>query len=124
MIKKIDNCGLFTSLELDDNSVLSYMERYKEEIKSNPVKPYKIASKDSGPILRTKIHSCSRVISYRDKDGFDINQSYHLFDLTNDALEENLHYKYNNSLKVSELENIMTDKIALKEEIFRRQATF
>lgn len=119
-LKMIDNCGEYVTLNLDSNEVLEFMTQYKNDIKINPIKSYEIATKDSGPKQSTKIHACYRLISYKDKDGMKIDQSYNLFDLTSDALEPNLNYEYNNGLKLLELEKLLDSMIDLKTEAFRR----
>ena len=121
MIKKIDNCGLFYSLELNDNNVMAFINRYKSEIKSNPVKPYKMTTTASGPILSTEIHACNREIEFSDTPDVSFEQSYRLFDLTNDAKEANLNYVFNNKLKVVELDQLMGAAIEQMENKFRRQ---
>ena len=121
MIKKIDNCGLFYSLELNDNNVMAFVKQHTNEIKNNPVKPYKMATAASGPISSTEIHSCKREIAYQDEITNSFEQSYRLFDLTNDAKEANLNYTSNNNLKVVELDQLMGTVIEQMEKNFRRQ---
>lgn len=119
-LKKIDNCGNYATLNLSTNEVMDFMKQHKNDIKINQIKHYQIASKDSGPVKSTKIHSCYRLVSYKDGEGMKIDQSYNLFDLTNDALEPNLNYEYNNGLKLLELEKLLDMMIDLKMDAFRR----
>jgi hypothetical protein len=121
MIKKIDNCGLFYSLELNDDGVMAFIIQHKNEIKNNPVKPYKMATAASGPISSTEIHSCKREVTFQDDLATSLEQSYRLFDLTNDAKEANLNYASNNRLKVVELDKLMGTTIEQMENKFRRQ---
>ncbi|GHC52296.1 hypothetical protein GCM10008083_15130 [Ulvibacter litoralis] len=120
-IKKIDNCGLYTTLELSNSNIMDFMGIYKNDIKQNPVKHYQFASKGSGPIQSTEIHSCSRVIEYRDGTGLEINQLYNLFDITNDAMEENINFEYNNTLNIISLDEMMSNAIEKVEDQFRRE---
>lgn len=120
-LKKIDNCGEYATLNLNTNEVIDFMTQHKNDIKINPIKRYEIATKDSGPKQSTKIHSCYRLISYKDRGGMKIDQSYNLFDLTSDALEPNLNYEYNNGLKLLELEKLLDMMIDLKTDAFRRE---
>jgi len=121
MIKKIDNCGLFYSLELNDDGVMTFINQHKNEIKNNPVKPYKMATAASGPISSTEIHSCKREIAFQDELANSFEQSFRLFDLTNDAKEANLNFASNNELKVVELDQRMGTTIEQMENKFRRQ---
>lgn len=121
MIKKIDNCGMFETLELNNSNVIDFVDIYKEDIQKNPVKHYEFSSKDSGPLQRTEIHSCAREIEYRNGNGVVITQNYNLFDITNDALEENINYAYNNGLNTVELDKMMSYEIEQIDDLFRRQ---
>lgn len=120
-IKKFDNCGMYTTLELSNSNILDFMNIYKHDIKQNPVKHYQFTSKGSGPLQSTEIHSCSRVVEYRDGEGLVINQLYNLFDITNDALEENINFEYNNSLSIISLDKMMSNVIEQIEDEFRRE---
>ena len=120
MTKKIDNCGLYLSVELEDDMVLDFMNRNEENIRLNPVKPYEIAAKESGPIKSTETYPCSRIIKYV-RGGSVLDQSFDLFDLTNDALEDNINYDYNNGLHAVELDKILTLVISQVDNKFYRQ---
>jgi hypothetical protein len=119
MIKKVDNCGLYLSLESPDNIVMSFMEMNAENIKEQPIKPYQIARKESGPIKSTETYPCMRELIYVTPN-ITINQTFALFDLTNDALEDNINYAYNNSLKAVVLEETLKLAISQVDDNFRR----
>jgi hypothetical protein len=119
MVKKIDNCGFYISLEAPDNMVLDFMEQHGQDIQQHPIKPYEIASKESGPIKSTETYPCSRVLTYV-SPSLNIDQQFALFDLTNDALEDNINYAYNNGLKALELEEVLARAISQVDDNFRR----
>jgi len=119
MIKKIDNCGLYLSVELPDNMVMDFMDRNKDDIMMHPIKPYEIESKLGGPIRSTETYPCSRVLRYVSPE-LSFDQSFDLFDLTNDALEDNINYDYNNSLQALEFEKLLTLVISQVDDEFRR----
>ena len=121
MIKKIDNCGLFDTLELANSNVIDFINIYKDDIQKNPVKHYEFSTKNSGPLQRTKIHSCARKLEFKDGNGLEITQRYNLFDITNDALEKNTNYAYNNGLNTVELDKMMSHEIERIDDQFRRQ---
>lgn len=121
MIKKIDNCGFFETLELNNSNVIDFISIYQKDIQKNPVKHYEFSSKNSGPLQRTEIHSCVREIEYWNGNGLVISQRYNLFDITNDALEENINYAYNNGLNTVELDKMMSYEIEQIDHLFRRQ---
>ena len=50
-----------------------------------------------------------------------INQSYTLFDLTNGAIEKNINFEYNNSLKIVALDKVLDTLIEQMDDKFRRQ---
>ncbi len=120
MIKKIDNCGMFYSLELSDNKILEFLAMHGEEINQYPIKPYEMAAKESGPVLSTQIHSCSRTLDYQSGKEYLIEQIFNLFDLTNDALEANLNYEYNKNSKAFELNNMLDLVVGQMDDKFRR----
>lgn len=120
MAKKIDNCGLYEALELKEGTVLDFMDRNKEDIQRHPIKPYAINSKLGGPMKSTETYPCSRELLYESPD-MKFDQSFDLFDLTNEALESNENYEYNNSHKAAELEKLLTTVISQLDVKFQRQ---
>lgn len=120
MVKKIDNCGLFNSLSLDDGDVLDFAKNNNKQLKKEEVKKYAVKNPENVPIQRTEIHSCKRKFQFNlDNNSFE--KDFNLYDLTNESKYENLHYESNNSLKIVELEkkiDVIVSKIASK---FRRE---
>lgn len=120
LVKKLDNCGLFRTLELTDGIVLDFMEQNKEDVQSHPIRPYTIESKLGGPSRSTATYPCARELLYESPE-MSLEQSFHLFDLTNEALERNLYYEYNNTHKAAELEKLLTKVISELDTQFQRQ---
>ncbi|MFC7357000.1 hypothetical protein ACFQO1_04830 [Jejudonia soesokkakensis] len=108
--KKIDNCGMFGSIELPDSEVYDYFTTHFEAIRSNPVKGYEIAQKETGPLQRTEINNCHKSFTLSNTDD-TFSQKFNPFDLTNDAVEANIHYEYNQKLKIVHLDSLLDTAI-------------
>ena len=108
MMKKIDNCGLFTSVVLPDNQLYDFFKKNVSSLQNNKVKPYEIAGAAGGPIQRTEVEDCHRKYQFVEKTRKAL-QAFTPFDLTNGAREKNINYEYNQKLKVTALES-MVDK--------------
>lgn len=115
--KKIDNCGIFASIELTNGSVYEYFMDHVSDFEKNPVKPYSISKKESGPVVGqgTEIHNCHHAFTFKDFDD-KFSQSYNLFDLTNDAEEANINYEYNKGLTLVTLDMMLDEAIIAIEE--------
>jgi len=74
---------------------------------------------ENRPTQRTEIHSCYRKFDFTTpNDSF--GQEYNLLALTNDSRDINLNADYNNSLKIVELDKMLDNVIAEKEDSFFR----
>jgi len=104
MIKKIDNCGLYYSVELPNSDILDYFKEHKEALKTKTVKNYDTQEEATGPIQRTEIHPCYKTHTFL-YNSSSFTQTYHEFDLTNDSENKNIHFDYNNNLPVVKLSN-------------------
>lgn len=111
MIKKIDNCGMFASVALQSNELFEFFQHNVEALQQNKVKPYEIAGREGGPILRTEIKDCHRKYKFVDEASEGM-QEFKPFDLTNEAREKNINYDYNKELAVTALETMMDTAIA------------
>jgi len=110
LMKKIDNCGLFQTVLLDDNEVYIYFAENTEALKVNQVKPYKIKKQANAPLLRTAIHSCRRAFTFYDGESV-MAMAFNTWDLESNVYSENLNYEYNDALEVVELDYLMDDAI-------------
>lgn len=120
MIKKIDNCGMFSSLSLSDGDLFDFAKNNSQQIQEGEVKKYAVKTPENVPKQRSEIHSCKRKFQFN-LNSNSFKQEYNLYDLTNGSKYENLNYKSNNNLKIVELEK-MTDAVITKmESKFRRQ---
>ncbi|WP_432410298.1 hypothetical protein [Rasiella sp. SM2506] len=111
MIKKIDNCGMFASVALSTNELFEYYTDHVEALQQNKVKPYEIANREGGPILRTEIKDCHRKYKFVE-EATEGMQEFKPFDLTNEAREKNINFDYNKELAVTALETMMDNAIA------------
>ncbi len=119
-IKKIDNCGLFLSVPLESDTIVSYMKQNISDIKTEEVKKYKLENAASEPTLRTSVQPCFRNIRTTHGET-TVEIIYNLFDVSNDGSEENLNYGYNNALNVVILDNMISEAIQKNQNKFRRQ---
>lgn len=110
LIKKIDNCGLFQTVILDDGEAYSYFSEHIESLKVNEVKPYKIKKKEHAPLLRTAVHSCRRTFTFYDGESVTPT-AFNTWDLESNVYEENLNWEYNDALEIVELDYLMDDAI-------------
>ena len=106
MIKKIDNCGMFAPVALAKNDLFEFFEQHVTALQEKKVKPYEIANREGGPILRTEIKDCYRKYRFVD-EATEGEQEFRPFDLTNSAREESTNYAYNKELPVTKLEPMM-----------------
>ena len=109
MIKKIDNCGMFTSGEIEER-IFSLFEDNIVALQNNKVKPYNIENSTGVPISRTEINNCHRAFQFVNGD-VKSSQTYKLFDLSNEAREPNTNYEYNKALKVVALDTMLDNAI-------------
>ena len=120
MLKKIDNCGVFESVSLDDASFIDFAKSNSKQLKKGEVKKYEVENPENVPTQRTEIHSCKRKFQFN-MDNSSFGQAYNLYDLTNDSKYKNLNYTYNNDLKIVDLEKRATELISKVAAKFRRQ---
>lgn len=119
MIKKIDNCGMFFSLRLDDTNIREFYKERLSDLKNNQVKRYHSESWTGEPKQRTKIHSCYREFSFSEgNDNF--KHKFALFDLSNDSEGKNVNFDYNKNLTIVQLDKMLDNAISAKEPKFKR----
>jgi hypothetical protein len=120
MIKKIDNCGLYYSLPLENNDALKFYNSNMEALKTGVVKPYEVNPETLSPKARTAVYRCFREYHFYNESDIS-SQKYNLFDLTNDSDSSNLNYDHNHSLIVVSLDGMLDTIIEAMEPSFRRQ---
>ncbi len=120
MIKKIDNCGMFFSLALANNSVLDYVNNNSKKLEKGLVKAYAVKNPENVPVKRSKVYPCNRLFQFN-WDNNSYGQKYNLYDLTNESKYENLNFESNNKLEVVVLEKSLEAIISENEFKFKRQ---
>lgn len=120
MVKKIDNCGMYFSLALEDDSIFNFFGENAEAIKNEVVQPYAVANPENVPAQSSKIHPCHRLFQFHKKSK-SYGQEYNLYDLTNESKYENINFESNNALKIVSLEKIISETLIVMEPKFRRQ---
>ena len=118
-IKKIDNCGLFYSAELDGAELFDYYESNQLELLSETVKNYKSASYTGTPELRKNPQPCFRSFGFL-QEGSLVSKSYNLYELEGGD-GDNLNYEYNSKLKIVALDVILDEVLANSEANMKRQ---
>jgi len=120
MVKKIDNCGMFNALPLDDGAVFDFAKNNTKQLKNTEVKKYAVKNPENVPTQRTEIHACKRKFQFNlDNDSFD--KEYNLYDLTNESKYENLHFDSNNNLEIVELEKKIENVLSKMGSKFLRE---
>jgi len=119
-IKKIDNCGLFYSLELSNTHLFDFFSTNFETLKNEAVKKYKSATYTGIPELRKNPQPCFRSFLFTENE-ITFNKSYNLFDISNDSDGANLNYDYNNALKLVLLDAKLEKVLVASEEKMKRQ---
>jgi hypothetical protein len=119
VVKKIDNCGLFYSLPIINQEILSFISANIEELELK-VKKYEVETPENRPVKQSEIHSCFKMFQFNINEK-TFGQTYNLYQLTNESKYKNLNFEYNNNLKIVELEKLLNEEIRGMEPKFRRQ---
>lgn len=102
LMKKIDNCGLFRTVLLSNDSVFKFVADNLEELKVNEVKEYESSTESDGPESSAPVEPCfSGFTFWNDDDRFE--KSFNLFHLTNKFEGDNVNFDYNQSLAIVRL---------------------
>ena len=64
MVNKIDNCGVFNSVLLDDVALIDFVNTNTKQLKKGEVKKYAVKNPENVPAQRTEIHSCKRKFQF------------------------------------------------------------
>lgn len=119
-LKKIDNCGLYYSVELEDGSIYDNFISQVSDLIIEEVKHYKSESYTGKPALRKKAEPCFRKYQFTYGEN-SFSKSYNLFDISNASDGRNLNYDHNQSLKVVKLDAKLDELLAKYEVGMRRQ---
>ena len=109
-VKKIDNCGLFQSIELPNNEVLYLAFENLYTIENEEVKPYKSETYTGQPELRKEVQPCFRSFTFKSLEDV-VTKSFNLFDISNDSDGKNLNYDYNNALSLVIVNNFTEETL-------------
>ncbi|MEP2935573.1 MAG: hypothetical protein ABJM06_07625 [Gilvibacter sp.] len=114
-IKKFDNCGAYDAIQLEDAKVYKMFVTDAGSLVKEVVKPYKTAQENTQPLSRTKVYRCHRSFTYYIGEESTI-VSYPLYDLSNESLQPNVNYEFNNNLGTVKLDKILDSIIVPLEE--------
>ena len=120
MIKKIDNCGIYFSLPLWNSKILEFVELMRQPIEKGVVKKYEVENPENVPSQSAEVHPCFRSFQFRNET-HSFEQTYNLYDLTNESKYENLNFEYNNDLEIVALEKEIESTLSEMKSEFRRQ---
>lgn len=117
-IKKIDNCGLFHSVPLENNIFSEFYNQEMPALVDDEVKPYRSLKYPGEPELRKDTQPCFRGFRFKTSSRV-VEKAFNLFDISNDSDGDNKNYVFNQSLKLVELDK-MFDQI-IPQLDFKRQ---
>jgi hypothetical protein len=120
MMKKLDNCGSYKSIQINDDIVFDVFSENIDLLKEEEVKGYAVENPENVPVQRSDVYPCFREFLFNSGDDV-FEKEYNLFDLTNESKYENLHYEYNKSLVVVDLDQIIEELIKDQESKFERE---
>ena len=119
LVKKIDNCGIFFALPINNINILNYISTNIQQLQVQ-VKQYELESTENQVVEDISIHPCQTMFQFN-VDDQSFGQTYNLFQLTTDASNKNINFDYNNNLKIVALENLLNEEIQSIESKFRRE---
>lgn len=110
-LKKIDNCGLFHSVILPDNSLYDFFQTNSGVMMTERVKNYRSENYTGTPQSRKNTQPCFRSI-HLDDDGKSYGTYFNLFDIGNSSDSgKNLNYEYNQQLKIVQFDALLSEEI-------------
>jgi hypothetical protein len=120
MMKKLDNCGRFTDIQLIDELVYETFIENIKQLREEEVKSYTVENPENVPVQRSKVFPCFREFNFI-KGDISFHKKYNLFDLTNESKYKNIYYKHNNSLRLVDLDKIIESLIMELKSKFKRE---
>ncbi|MDC7993682.1 hypothetical protein [Altibacter sp. HG106] len=121
MIKKIDNCGVFTPISVGATNPISFYMTHLSTLQKEDVKPYQVQNPGNRPTQRTQTHPCRRDFSFYADAEDTVHTTYRLYDMTNGSSQPNLNYEHNKNLKITTLDAMMDEVIEANANRFRRE---
>lgn len=119
-VKKIDNCGLYLSVALQDDAILKFAREHVVGMEQEEVKPYKSETYTGTPEQRKPVQPCFREYDFATgNEAF--SKQFNLFDISNDSDGKNLNYDHNQALKLIKLNGLIDQLIVTEKRSFKRQ---
>jgi len=119
-MKKIDNCGRYKSIKINDDLVFDVFSENIDLLKFEEVKGYEVENPENVPVKRSDVFPCFREFTFYNNDD-SFKKEYNLFDLTSESKYENINYKQNRSLVVVDLDQIIEALIRDNQSNFERE---
>lgn len=119
-VKKIDNCGVFLSVALKSNSVITFASEHVVGMENEEVKPYNSEAYTGTPQQRKPVQPCFREFDFK-LSSEPYSKRFNLFDISNDSDGRNLNYDHNQSLKLIKLNGMIDQLLGDEKRSFKRQ---
>lgn len=110
-IQKVDNCGTFEKIDIDDSSLLDKVSNLKYQLQKEDVKPYKSEIQDASPFRNMKVEDCRKEFAFHYND-LDFTKEFKEYDLGNESKFPNVNADYNNNLPLIKLDRNITELLA------------
>ena len=114
-VKKFDNCGSFKKLALEDSAAFEHFTTNIDSIGKQEVKPFKTAQESTQPLARATVYRCHRSFAFYNKEEIT-TQTYSLYALSNEGLQPNINYDYNNALNMVTLDAMLDPVLSKAQE--------
>ena len=120
MMKKIDNCGQYNEVRIEDSRVFDIFIDREEELKNEEVLGYTVENPENVPALRSEVHPCRREFKFNYHNNV-VMKEYELYDLTNESKYQNIYYEQNKNVSMVHLDSIIDDLIKANQSKFIRE---
>jgi hypothetical protein len=120
MMKKIDNCGPYDEVQIEDSRVFDIFIDREEQLKNEEVMRYTVENPENVPALSSEVHPCRREFNFS-YDYKVVMKEYELYDLTNESKYQNIYYEQNKNVSMVHLDSIIDDLIEANQTKFIRE---
>jgi len=109
-IQKIDNCGIFKPIKMNNSECFDFFIEQNQKLSKETVTKYMTQeNKDNNEYLSV-VHSCFRFFKFYTKSN-TFSKTIDLFDLSSNLDDENLNYESNKRLKLIRLNTLCNESI-------------
>lgn len=105
-IQIFDNCGSFLPVNIENTNILEFANKNFNIINLERIKYYQVDKKTVSMISHSEFKDF--LLS---RQGTEIYNHFDVYNLTTNSEKPNLNYKYNQNLKIIELNNLIEEKL-------------